>query len=74
MVTVGYVAGGSSLGFKTRRLRISLRLTRHDLAILGGVPLEEVGLLEKNMPVKLGTKLKILRVVWAQKVDSRWVV
>ncbi len=71
MATIGYVARESSLGFRTRRRRVSLRLTQHALAILAGVSLEEVELLETNMPVKLGTKLKILRVIWARKADSR---
>ncbi len=71
MPTTGYVARESSLGFKTRRRRVSLRLTQHDLAALAGVLAEEVDLLEENMPVKMETKLKILRVIWARKADSR---
>lgn len=71
MATIGYVARESSLGLKTRQLRVSLRLTQHDLAILAGVLQEEVDLLEENMPVKLGTKLKILRLIWARKAGSR---
>ncbi len=71
MATSGYVARESSLGFKTKRLRVSLRLTQQDLAYLAGVLAEDVDLLEENMPVKLGTKLKILRVIWARKADGR---
>ncbi len=71
MPTTGYVARKSSLGFKTKRLRVSLRLTQHDLAALAGVLAEEVDLLEENMPVKMETKLKILRGIWARKADSR---
>lgn len=71
MATTGYITRGSSLGFKTRRLRVSLHLTQHELATLAGVLPEEVDLLEKNFPVKLVTKLNILRVIWARKADNR---
>ena len=71
MPTTGYISRESSLGFKVKRLRVSLRLTQHELATLAGVLPEEVDLLEDNMPVTLGTKLSILRVIWARKADNR---
>ncbi len=70
MQTTDYVKRESSLGFRTTRLRVSLRLTQHELATLAGVQPEEVDLLEENMPVRLETKLKILRVIWARKAGS----
>lgn len=70
MPTTGYITRKSSLGFKTKRLRVSLRLTQHELATLAGVLPEEVDLLEENMPVTMETKLKILRVIWARKADG----
>ncbi len=69
--TTGYITRKSSLGYKTKRLRVSLRLTQHELATLAGVLPEEIDLLEENLPVTLATKLKILRVIWARKADSR---
>ena len=69
--TTSYITRKSSLGFKTKRLRVSLRLTQHELATLAGVLPEEVDLLEENLPVTLATKLKILRVIWARQADNR---
>jgi DNA-binding transcriptional regulator YiaG len=74
MTTTGYITKGTSLGFKTKRLRVSLRLSQHELATLAGVLAEEVDLLEENLPVELGTKLKILRVIWARKENGRQAI
>ena len=60
-----------SLGLQAKRLRLALLLTQHELATIAGVPLEEVDLLEHNLPVQVDVKLKILRELWGRKVGKR---
>ena len=60
-----------SLGLEAKRIRLSLRLTQHELAMIAGVTLEEVDLFEYNLPMKVGVKLKILRELWNRKVGKR---
>ena len=60
-----------SLGLEAKRIRLSLRLTQHELATIAGVTLEEVDLFEYNLPVQVGVKLKILRELWNRKVGKR---
>ena len=60
-----------SLGLQAKRLRLALLLTQHELATIAGVPLEEVDLLEHNLPVQVDVKLKILRELWVRKVGKR---
>jgi DNA-binding XRE family transcriptional regulator len=57
----------SSLGIKVKRLRISFLLTREELAALASVPQEHVELLERNLPVPLDSKRRILKELWAIK-------
>ena len=57
----------SSLGFKARKLRISQLLTQKELAGMAGVSTEEVELLERNLPLPLDSKRKILKELWARK-------
>ena len=59
-----------SLGLEAKRIRLALQLTQHELATIAGVPLEEVDLLEHNLPVQVIVKLKILRELWARKVGK----
>lgn len=47
--------------FRTRKMRISLMLTQQELANLAGVPREEVDSFERNLPVRLGARNKILK-------------
>jgi len=60
----------SSVGFKARRLRISQLLTQQELANLAGVFLEEVDLFERNLPLPLDAKRKILKELWAKKAKK----
>jgi DNA-binding transcriptional regulator YiaG len=60
-----------SLGLEAKRIRLSLRLTQHELAMIAGVTLEEVDLFEYNLPMQVGVKLKILRELWNRKVGKR---
>lgn len=49
-----------SVSTLVRRLRISLRLTQQELANSAGVLKKDVDLLENNLPVPLGKKIRIL--------------
>ena len=60
-----------SLGLEAKRIRLALLLTQHELAMIAGVPLEEVDLFEHNLPVRVDVRLKILRELWARKVGKR---
>jgi transcriptional regulator with XRE-family HTH domain len=52
------------IGLEAKRLRKASLLTRYDLATITGVSVEEVDEFERGLPVRLDTKLKILREVW----------
>ncbi len=56
-----------SPGVKAMRLRISQRLTRRELADMAGASTHDVNLLEHNLPLRLDTKLKLLRELWSRK-------
>ena len=58
------------MGLKVKRLRISSLLTQRELADLAGVPQEQVDLLERNLPLPLDSKRRILRELWAIKVKK----
>ena len=60
----------TSLGSKARKLRHALLLSQHNLAELASVPIAEVDLFEQNLPVRLDTKRKLLRELWARKVGK----
>ena len=59
-----------SLGFKARRLRVSQMLTQQELANMAGVLKEDVSLLEHNLPLRLDSKRKLLRELWARKASK----
>ncbi len=61
----------SSTGVKVKRLRISFLLTRQELAELAGVPQEHVELLERNFPVPLDSKRRIIKELWAIKARKK---
>jgi len=56
----------TSSGFRARRLRIALLLTRQELATMGGVSLEEVDCFEHNLPVRLDVRRRLQRELWAR--------
>jgi transcriptional regulator with XRE-family HTH domain len=60
-----------SIGFKSRKLRISKLLTQRELAEIAGVSVEEVDLFERNLPVKLDARRRILKELWAVKAQKR---
>jgi DNA-binding XRE family transcriptional regulator len=63
----GPTYSGSLLGFKARKARISLGLSRQEMAKMAGVPLEKVDAFEYNLPVPLDVRRRILRELWAKK-------
>jgi DNA-binding XRE family transcriptional regulator len=64
------VINSSSMGVKVKRLRISFLLTRQELADLASVSQEDVGLLERNLPVPLDSKRRIIKELWAIKAKK----
>jgi len=68
MKTTPTLISSSSMGLKAKRLRISSLLTQSELADLAGVPQEHVDLLERDLPLPLDSKRRILRELWAKKI------
>jgi len=67
MATVPTLTPKSTPGFQVKRLRLASLLSRQKLANLAGVPQEQVGLFEQNLPLPLDSKRKILKILWARK-------
>ena len=65
------LAQEDSIGFKSRRLRISKLLTQRELAEIADVSIEEVDLFEHNRPVPLDARRRILKELWALKARKR---
>jgi hypothetical protein len=63
----GPIYSGSLIGFKARKLRISLGFSRQEMAKMAGVPLEKVDAFEYNLPVPLDVRRRILRELWTNK-------
>lgn len=70
MKTATGLLDSSSVGVKVKRLRISFLLTRQELAELASVLDEHVELLERNLPVPLDSKRRILKELWALKAKK----
>ena|GEM_PF-1626361 len=60
----------STPGFQVQRLRIFGLLSRQELADLAGVPLEHVDLFEQDLPLPLDSKRKMLKTLWARKIEK----
>ena len=60
-----------ALGGMLRNIRRSLQLTRREVAKRFGVTTEEVNLFERDLPVRLETKIKILRQLYPIKLRNR---
>jgi transcriptional regulator with XRE-family HTH domain len=56
-----------TLGIRTRKLRLALRITQQELSIRSGVSRETIGLFEHNLPVILDARRRILKELWAIK-------
>ena len=61
------VERNSSLGRWAKRVRVALNLTQSELANMAGVSLQEVILFEKNLPVILDTRRKLLKILWSAR-------
>ena len=61
----------TSLGSKSRNLRISLLLTQQKLASIAGVSQKEVNLFEHNLPVCLDARRKLLKELWTIRAGKR---
>lgn len=59
-----------SIATRARKLRLSRLLTQEELAVAAGVSREEVNKLEKGLPLILDSKRKILKELWAKKVEK----
>ena len=70
MTEVQTLTQEASLGFKIRRLRVAQLLTQLELAGMAGISQEDVDLLERNLPVPLDTKRKLLKMLWARKAHN----
>ena len=70
MTAVLTVEPATPLGFKVRKVRLSLMLTRRELANLAGVSPEELYLFEHNLPVRLDARRRLLKELWAKKAGK----
>jgi transcriptional regulator with XRE-family HTH domain len=68
MVTA-IVVPSEALGARTRKLRLSLRLTQQELSYLSGVSKEAIHAFEHNQPVILDARRRILKELWAIKAN-----
>jgi transcriptional regulator with XRE-family HTH domain len=68
MTTVPTSTRVSSIGSQVKKLRVSGRMTRRQLADAAGVSTEEVRLFERNLPVPLDSRRRMLKELWARKV------
>jgi transcriptional regulator with XRE-family HTH domain len=59
-----------ALGGMLRNIRRSLQLTRREVAKRFGVTTEEVNLFERDLPVRLETKIKILKQLYPIKLRN----
>ncbi|MBN1189123.1 MAG: hypothetical protein JXA46_05160 [Dehalococcoidales bacterium] len=69
MLTPGTSVNPCSLGYKAKKVRLSLRLTQQELADLSGVSRCTVRLFENNLPVILDARRRIIKELWAIKVN-----
>ena len=60
----------TSTGAMVKRLRSASFLTPKKLAVLAGVTPAEVRLFERDLPVKLDSRRRILKELWAIKTEK----
>ncbi len=60
-----------SVGFHTREMRARLGLTPQALSRTAGVSEEDIKLLDRNLPVELGVKIRVLKLLWEQTAIQR---
>ena len=59
-----------TLGESARKVRLSLHLTQHELAVLTGISRNAVFQFEHNLPVILDARRRILKELWAIKFNK----
>jgi DNA-binding XRE family transcriptional regulator len=59
-----------SIAAQARKLRLSRLLTQEELAAAAGVSKEDVNRLERGLPLIMDSKRKILKELWARKVEK----
>ena len=57
-------------GSEARRLRLSLHISRRELADMSGVTEETINLFEHNLPVALDYRRRIFKELWAEKIKK----
>jgi transcriptional regulator with XRE-family HTH domain len=57
----------TKIGSDARKLRISLHISRREVADAAGVSEQAISLFEHNLPVALDYKRRILKELWAIK-------
>jgi transcriptional regulator with XRE-family HTH domain len=60
----------SKIGSDARKLRVSLHISRRELADAAGVSEQAVSLFEHNLPVTLECKRRVLKELWAKKTGK----
>jgi hypothetical protein len=61
------ISGNPGTGGKARQQRVASLLTRRQLAELAGIPVEHVSLFERDLPVPLDSRRRIMRELWARR-------
>jgi len=56
-----------SIGTWARRVRLALQLTQEELATMTGVSKEDVDSFEHNLPIKLDSRRKLVKELWAAR-------
>ena len=70
MATIQTFVPTESLGSKAKKLRLAGTMTRPALASMASVTVEEVSLFERGMPVRLDARSRIMKVLWAKKIEK----
>ncbi len=55
-----------SVGSRVRQMRVRLGLTQQDLAYAVGVSEKDIKLLERDVPVTLDCKRRVLKTLWGK--------
>ncbi len=67
MSKVTYYEQESPIGSWARRMRMTLKMTKQELANVCGVSKEEVDLFEQSLPVRLDAKRRLLKELWSAR-------
>ncbi len=62
-----------SMGFRVRKMRLRLGLTQQELARAAGASEKDIKLLERDVPVILDCKRRVLKILWGKMAISAHV-